>query len=336
MARAGRIDAAKAQLLAADFAFNDVHRQLTFRVAKAYYQLLNAIGQVAAARASLDNAQAVQDAAEARLKNGLAPLPDVLEARSATAQADYDLQAALGAQDIAHGDLATALGVSPTVTIRVTPIEELASPDSIEETVDQAIDRAFSQRPDLMRQIAQIRAANAQLKQAHAAYFPTLSFHAQPDAQSLYGLQQTLSEGHTADLNGSMSLSLNWTVFDGGARKSQVAQAQADVRTAQAQADATRDQIENEIWAAYSDLKTAFRQREAATALLAADQSYNAAIESYHYGVRNLLDVTAAQKTLAQARSADVLARAQVLTALADLAFETGDAVQPTTARPQP
>jgi outer membrane protein len=336
-ARAGRIDAAKAQLLAADFAFNDVHRQLIYRVAETYYQLLNAAGQEEAARASVANAQAVEQAAEAFLKNGLATLPDVLEARSATAQADYDLQAALGAEDIAHGNLAAALGVSPTEAIQVTPINQLASPDAIEDTVDQAIDRAFRQRPDLMSQVSRIRAADARLKQAHAAYYPTLTFHAAPDAQSINGLQQTLPWGHTADLDGSVSLSLNWTVFDGGARKNEQAQAKADVQTAEAQADAIRDQIENQIWAAYSNLKTALRQRQAAAALLtASQQSYNAAIESYHDGVRNLLDVTAAQKTLAQARSADVLARAQVLTALADLAFETGDSIQPAPARPQP
>lgn len=336
-ARAGRIDAAKAQLLAADFAFNDAQRLLIYRVANAYYQLLNAAGQVVAARANLANAQTVQQAAEARLKNGLATLPDALEARSASAQAEYDLQAALGAQDVAHGNLATALGVSPTDTINVESIEQLKLPDSIEDTVDQAIDRAFRQRPDLMSQIARIRAADARLKQAHAAYFPTLSLHAQPDAQSLYAEQQQLPWGNTADLDGEVSLGLNWTIFDGGARKKEVEQAQADIRTAQAQADVIRDQIENEIWSSYSDLKTAFRQRQAAVELLeASDQSYNAAIESYHYGVRNLLDVTQAQKTLAQARSADVLARAQVLTALARLAFTTGDAIQPVQPRTKP
>ncbi len=336
-ARAGRIDAAKAQLLAADFAFNDAQRLLIYRVANAYYQLLNAAGQVVAARANLANAQTVQQAAEARLKNGLATLPDALEARSASAQAEYDLQAALGAQDVAHGNLATALGVSPTDTINVESIEQLKLPDSIEDTVDQAIDRAFRQRPDLMSQIARIRAADARLKQAHAAYFPTLSLHAQPDAQALYAQQQQLPWGNTADLDGEVSLGLNWTIFDGGARKKEVEQAQADIRTAQAQADVIRDQIENEIWSSYSDLKTAFRQRQAAVELLeASDQSYNAAIESYHYGVRNLLDVTQAQKTLAQARSADVLARAQVLTALARLAFTTGDAIQPVQPRTKP
>jgi outer membrane protein TolC len=120
-------------------------------------------------------------------------------------------------------------------------------------------------------------------------------------------------------------VNLNWTVFDGGARKNNLARAEANVRTAEAQVNASRDQIADEVWRAYSNVKTALRQRQAATALLeAANQSYAAALESYNYGIRSFLDVTAAQRTLAQARSTDVFARTQVLTTLVDLAFGTG------------
>ena len=107
-ARAGRIDAARARVLAANFAFNDSHRDVIYRVQQAYYRLLNSMGQEDAARASLSNAQAVQQAAQDRLAQGLATLPDVLEAQSASAQAEYDLQAVIGAEKIARGDLATA------------------------------------------------------------------------------------------------------------------------------------------------------------------------------------------------------------------------------------
>ena len=138
-------------------------------------------------------------------------------------------------------------------------------------------------------------------------------------------------------MTGGLTFSLNWTVFDGGARKRRVAEADAAIRRTEAQVGAARDRIENEVWTAYSNLNTAFRQRDAATALLdAATQSYSAALESYSYGVRNLLDVSAAQKVLAQARSADVLARTRVLSALADLAFRTGDSIQAGPRRPQP
>jgi outer membrane protein len=81
-------------------------------------------------RASLANALAVQQAAEERLKNGLAMLPDVLEARSATAQAQYDLQAVLGAEQISRGDLATVLGACATTLIRVEPLAEVPTPEA--------------------------------------------------------------------------------------------------------------------------------------------------------------------------------------------------------------
>jgi outer membrane protein len=334
-ARAGRIDAAKAEVLAANFEFNDTHRRVIYEVEQAYYQILNASGQEDAARASLSNAQGVQQSAEERLNNGLATLPDVLEARSATAQAEYELQTALGAEETAQGDLATALGTSPTATIHTETLKELPTPDSMVESVDLAINRAFAQRPDLMRLVAEIRSSNAKVKEARAAFYPSLAVNVNPVAQSLYGLQQTLPWGHTAGLTGGLSLSLNWTVFDSGARKNNVVQAEANVRAAEAQANAARDEIANQVWAAYSNLKTAFRQRQAAAALLqAASQSYDSTLESYSYGLRNFLDVTAAQRTLAQARSTEVLARTQVLIALADLAFRTGDSIQPAATRP--
>jgi outer membrane protein TolC len=103
-AREGRIATARAELAAANFAFNDTHRKIIFQVADTYYQLLDAVGQVEAAEASLVNAKTVQEAAEDRLDHGLATLPDELEARSATAQAEYDLQSARGVEEIARGD----------------------------------------------------------------------------------------------------------------------------------------------------------------------------------------------------------------------------------------
>jgi outer membrane protein len=334
-ARSGRIDAARAQVLAANFAFNDTHRQIIFQVAEAYYRLLNALGQEDAARASLANAQTVQQAVEDRLAHGLATLPDVLEARSATAQAEFDLQAVVGNEEIARGDLATAVGTSATAGIHVQPLDQVPTPDAVGDTVEQAIDRALVHRPDLLRQLAETRSANARIKEAQAAYYPQLTLNVAPAAQSAYGLQQQLPWTHTADLVGGVTFNLQWTVFDGGARKNKLGQARADAQAAEAQANVTRNRVADEVWAAYSNLNTAFRQRRASLALLeAASNSYAAALESYNYGLRNFLDVTATQRTLAQARSADVMARTQVLTALADLAFRTGDSIGQSSTKP--
>jgi outer membrane protein len=226
--------------------------------------------------------------------------------------------------------LATSLGTSPMATIHVQALKDLTIPDSVGDTVEAAIDRALAQRPDLLQQVAQIRSANARIKEANAAFYPSLHVKAAPTEDAFFGIQQNLPWAYAADLDGGITFDLNWTIFDGGARRNNLARAKADEHAAEAQANAISDQIANEVWAAYSNLNTAFRQHQSAEALLeASSKSYDAALESYNYGLRNLLDVTAAQRTLAQARSADVLARTQVLTALVDVAFRTGDSVKP-------
>ncbi len=317
----------RSNLLSANFLFNDTHRKVIFQVMEAYYRVLNSKGQEEAQEANLKNAQTVQDAAEARLQLGLATLPDVLEARSATAQADYDLQAAIGATEIAHGDLATALGVSPTTQFQVESIRELTIPQQLDDTVEKSIDRALEQRPDLMQQVEQLRAAGAEIKAAKSAYFPTLSFDGYGGLARING-QQALNPGVYSPNQETWDarLSLTWNLFDGFARESRLARAKADQKQAAAQVDAIRDQVENQVWSAYSTAHTALREQKAAAALLAAaSESYDAALQSYNFGVRSQIDVVSAQRALAAARTADVSARTQLLTGVAALAYQTAD-----------
>ena len=325
--RSPDIAISRSKLLAANFQFNDTHRKVIFQVMQAYYRLLDSKGQEDAADANLKNAQTVLQAAEARLQNGLATLPDVLEARSAAAQADYNLQAAIGATEIAHGDLATALGISPTTQFQVESIHSIKMPDSIADTVETSIDRALAQRPDLMQRVADLRAAKSELESAHRAYAPKLSLDGQAGLARSYGEQINLPGLYSPTRETwDAQLTLSWTLFDGLARENRVARAKADQKQAAAAVDAIRDQVENQVWSAYSTARTALRQQKAAAALLeSATESYNAALESYNYGVRSQIDVVSAQRTLADARTADVTARTQLLTGLAALAFQTGD-----------
>ena len=327
--RSGEIDAAKANLLASDLAFNDTHRRIIDQVASAYYRLLNAEGQRQAAEASLENAKAVEEDARARLANGLATKPDELEATAARAQAEYDLQAAVGAVAVAHGDLATSIGIAPGTPFKVEAIDALKLPSSVADSVDQEIDRAFKQRPDLLQQFASLRAAKAAIKQARSTYFPSLSFKGDGGLARAYGQQDLLPGSYAQGEVWTAELDLKWTLFDGARREYRIAQAKADEKDAEARIDALRDQVSNQVWAAYSNMQTALRQQQAAAALLAASQqSYEAAHEAYGYGVRNLLDVVSAQKALAQARSEDIAARTQLLLEVTNLAFQTGDLIQ--------
>ena len=71
-----------------------------------YFNLITAQERLEASQQIVKTAQTTQHAAEAQLANGRSTLPDVLNARAATAQAAYDLQASIGAVD--HGSRCTA------------------------------------------------------------------------------------------------------------------------------------------------------------------------------------------------------------------------------------
>ena len=232
-----------------------------FSVADTYYRLLTALSQQDAARAALADAQTVREAVELRLANGLATLPDALEARAAVAEAAYELASVQGSTETARGDLATVLGASPAAPFRVLDAASMLSiPENTEEPVRTIMDRALAQRPDLLAEAARLRAAEASIKQAHSAFDPVLSFTGSWGHSNAVGQQKGGPEVHSAIYPYQAQLNLTWTVFDGGARKYEVRRARSEAGSAEAQMAATRDQIENEIWSAYTRLKTAQQQ----------------------------------------------------------------------------
>src|SRR3989441_9916297 len=72
-----------------------------------------------------------------------------------------------------------------------------------------------------------------------------------------------------------IGLSLEWEIFDGGARRRKVELAESARRAAQDEITATRDPAGSEGWKAYTDVKLALRRLDVAAALVeASQQSY--------------------------------------------------------------
>lgn len=325
-ARRAEITAAQARLVAANLSFNNEHLILIRQVSQAYFNLLRARGLREAAEVSLNDARTTEAAAQERRNNGLATVPEVLEAKAATAKAVYDLQSAIGAEKVEIGNLARAITTNPVKPLKVEPLDQLRIPDKLDQSVEDAINTAFKHRPDLQADQARVSAAQAEVKHAQASYYPSLTFDGSKGWIRAFGEQHgypgTYAQTHTYDA----ILGLKWTVFDGLRREKSISQAKAEEKVATDEVRDRQDEITNQVWNDYSNAETALEQRLAAAALLTASQeSYSAALESYKDGVRNFLDVLAAEDALAQARAIDVTARTQVLQTFTDLQFGTGD-----------
>jgi outer membrane protein len=316
------------ELLRANFAFNRKLQEVAFAVSRGYFGLDASRARVVAARATLDSATAVEEAVDARRQQGLATLPDHLLARQERARASYEVEDALGGVSDAQAALADGLGIPPTALMRVADLSTVPLPAELAESVEQLIDRAVARRPDLAARLAGLRASEAEERRARAEFWPRLSlsgsagqyvqrFRAGPP----FGTFTANETEYGAFLN------FEWRLFDGFERDNALREATAQRGAAEADLATLELRAIRQVWKAYADVKTALRKHEYAVALLIASQeAYEAALESYRSaGLATVLDLLAAQRDLARARTTEIQSRADLLTTSAALTFAAGD-----------
>jgi outer membrane protein len=324
--RGAKVDGATAEKLAAGANFIQANQEVAFSVATQYYNLLTAQERLQAAQETLKTAQTTQDAAEDQLANGRSTLPDVLNARAETSQAVFDLESADGDEKISRVTLTEAIGVEPSPDITIDAEKNVPLPESLTLSVDELIERALSDRPDLMAQASEIRAADDAVRAAKAEYRPKIVLSGSGAQTAIWPTADNGLLGYANVTTWSAELGVEWQIFDGGARKNGVAIAQSKRREAQDVMTAKHDQATREVWTAFISFRTALRKEQAALALLdSANTSYSASLEAYKYGVKNLIDVVTAERQLAQARLSGVSARSQLLLEAVDLEFVTGN-----------
>jgi outer membrane protein len=336
--REGRVDEAAAQKIAAGANFIAANQQVAFRVASAYYGLLTAHERLEAAKETLKTAQATQDAAEDRLNNGRATAPDVLNARAETAQSLFDLESADGDEKIARVTLTEAVGAEPSPNILIDGQKDTPLPQTLTLSIDALIERAITNRPDLQAQAAEIRATEDAIRQAKAAYRPQIGLTGSGAQTSVWPTTDFGELGYASEPTWSVALGVEWRLWDGGARKNDLAIAESKRREVQDEMTELRDQATREVWTAYLGFSTAVRKEQAAEALLdSASASYSASLDAYQYGVKNLVDVLTAEKQLAQARLSGVSARSLLFVEAVNLEFVTGNLLrnQPPATTPQ-
>jgi outer membrane protein len=326
--REAMVDASLERLGAARFALTRKHQQIAYRVATSFFSYQAALAKVTAAQQTFESAKTNAEAIKAKLTQGFATRPDLLLALQEKAKANYDLQDARGSVTQARAELTTSVGVSPSHALQLVDLSQVPLPDALEPSVEHIVDEALAQHPDLMAQLSELRAREAEVKKARAEFWPKLSLkgnvgnqywgdvHTNPPSRQNYS---------SDDLVGAAMLNLEWKLFDGFERSSAVREAEARQQAGQAQVEALRLEIMRDIWQAYADTKTALEKREFAQALLrAAEESYAATQESYNHGFSTVIELLSAQKDLARARYTEIDSRAGLLKSATELVYAAG------------
>lgn len=316
--RGGAARGAREALFAADFAHNATVQSVMLQTQQGYFAYQSARGVLLAALATVQTARENLAAADRRHEVGLATIADVLQARTALAQAELAQQGADGALQGARATLALAMGLEANrpfeVAIDTTPLplRELG------ESVDSLIARAERDRPDLAAARALARQGEAQVQVARSATLPSLTMGS--SAGRNFSNAPAL-EGQTY----ALSFGVQIPIFSGLARQYDVVVARENAAAALARAEQARLQAAAQVFTSYHALRTAAQRVTTSANLLAsATQSEQVARARYAEGVGSMLDVLTAQGALADARAQSVTARWTWYSVLAQLARDAG------------
>jgi outer membrane protein TolC len=295
-------------------------RGLVVAVVQGYYGLIAVQRKYANVQRAASEAQQFLALSQKLENGGEVAHADVIKAQIQYNDRQRDLREAQLAMDKSRLDLAVLLFPDFNLNFTVVDDAQLAPPL---QSFDEFVKAAQTKNPDVRASSASFQAAKFEVSSAQSAYLPTLTL------DYFYGIDAPHFAAHepdgTRNLGYSVAATLNIPVWNWGATRSKVVQ--ADLKRKQAQRELTMAQRKLQ-----ADMRELYAEAEAARAELEllkssadlAAESLRLTILRYQGGESTVLEVVDAQNTLTQARNAFSDGEVRARTAVANLQTLTG------------
>ncbi|MEO1591491.1 MAG: TolC family protein [Cyanobacteria bacterium J06632_22] len=189
-------------------------------------------------------------------------------------------------------------------------------------TLEEAIELAYFNNPDLQAAILQLEQAEAALAEARAAYSPTVDVGAdatvaETTTPGILGIGATTE----ADLSVNSSVDLNYNLFTSGQRAASVRSAEAQLRNSELEVERRQEALRLTTANLYYDLQEAVEQIRINQAFVEqTTQNLRDNRIRFEEGVGTRFDVLRAEVQFANARQNLIQSRSQAQIAQRDLA----------------
>jgi outer membrane protein TolC len=270
----------------------NVTEQIIFTVKQAYYGVVQAKYNRIVAEDTIKQTKQHLEQAKGFFEAGTKPKFDVTKAEVDVSNAKLNLIRNENAFRISIVTLNNAMGIpdAPEYTL-----EEKMSFAKYEITLEDALTKAYQNRPDLKSIVSKRQAAERSIELAKTGYYPVLSGNA---GYNWSGEQFPLEDGW------NVGASLSFPLFSGFLTKYQVEESRANLNVIKANEESLRQIIFLEVQASYLTLRAA--EEAIPTAKLGVEQAQenlDIANGRYAAGVGNPIEVTDAEVGLANART---------------------------------
>ncbi|MDI6742508.1 MAG: TolC family protein [Smithella sp.] len=272
--------------------YDNVRDQIVLNVKNAYYNLLQTQRNLIVAVDTMQQFQQHLDQANAFFRIGTKPKFDVTKAEVDFGNARLNVLKAENAVRSARITLKDVMGIPENADFAI--VDNLGFEKSGLQLND-VLNTAYSNRPDLRSIIAKREATEKSIHLAQKGYYPTLSGSA---GYGYSGTDFPLGSGWNA------GATLNFPLFSGFSTKYQVDEARANLEILKANEDTLRQSIRLDVQQAYLNVQDAAEQISMAEmTVLQAKENYDLAAGRYRVGVGSPMEVADATITLNNARA---------------------------------
>jgi len=310
-------EAARANLLASQWAQQEVVSTLVADVAAAYFQLRALDLQLEISKRTLDSRQESLRLTRVLADGGVTSLLDVRQAEQLVFTATAEVPSLEQQIEQQENLLSILLGQNPGDVPRGQSLTEQRQPPEVPAGIPSAL---LERRPDIREAEDQLIAANAEIGVARAAYFPLISLSGAGGFQS-----SALSNLFTGPAGAwTFGASLTQPIFTGGRLRSGVRLAEARQKTAvlvYEQSIQTAFRGVSDSLVAYRKTRE-FREQEellfqsAQDAARLSHMRYAGGVTGYLEVLTNETNAFSAELAVVQARQNELLALVQLYEAL--------------------
>jgi outer membrane protein TolC len=292
-------------------------QEVVFRVVDAYYVLLLARKQQDVAEQSLTTARSLLERSCARFESGLSVEADLLSAQVRLASRQQELIRARNGVALAAAQLDVAVGWS--LESAAEPAELLAEPNLPTPSLAEMEKQAIEKRPDL-RRVRSEEAAQAQsVSIAKSSFGPRVNAFASWQADN-----PTLVAGGGGS-NWMSGIEVQLDLFQGGAKRAQLARDRALQDKIAALKQAASDAVRLDVRRAFYDLDSARQEVELTRAAVSqAQESLRINQNRYEAGLATVTDLLAAEEAARRSQTDYWQAVYRVHTSYASLELASG------------
>lgn len=316
-------ETARQSLFYADLNHNRQIQTVMQLIMNDYYDYLYQKQELVSRKADLEDAKVSLDAANVKFMAGIASVGDVVQAKTKYLQTKIDVSNQKENVESSFVQLAYDAGLPANFPFKVGSFPEKAYIDEMMANVEDLVKEAYEKRQDYLAMQADLKSKMANIEYTKAQERPLIL--------GTFDIGKNWYNDHDyEDYHFKGMLKLTFPLFRGFFYKNQIRNAKALYQQSKADLEQLELSIISDITNTHFIAQTSaeiFKYSE--EYLEAAQERFNIALANYKAGTGTILDVIAAQSSLADARSKKSRAKKDWYTSLANLSYYTGSLCTP-------